>query len=227
MSCIINKRNGVCMKRLVLSLMIFCAMAVSANASEVLNIPYKNIKEEQKIKVENDTWTDKVSRRDNDYIIKFTSEGTGNYSEYYSSKGDLYFNSGTQYEFIYKGDLIGYSNHDLKFYSYTPSGRSAEKRELTEEEIQAMFPDFKIVKISEFSQNTNSLKVKKDKRNLKLILLNDTDKYFYHYSFTSGNSKFETYPLRGFLNIAKKGMIQFAHFGENTESNPWYILLVR
>ncbi len=215
------------MKRLVLSLMVICAVAVSANAAEFLNIPYKNIKEEQKIKIENDTWTDKVSRRDNDYIIKFISDGSGSYSEYYSSKGDLYFNSGTHYEFIYKGDLIGYSNQDLKFYAYTPLGRSAEKRELGEEEIQAMFPNFKIIKFSDFSEHTNSLKIQKDRGNLKLILLNDTDRDFYHYSFSTGNSKFETYPLRGFLNIKKKGMIQFSHFGDNTKDNPWYILLIR
>ena len=215
------------MKRFILSLIMMFALVTSSNAAEYLNIPYKNIKEGQKIKIENDVWTDKVARRDMDYIIKLISDGSGNYSEYFSSDGNLYFNSGTQYEFIYKGELIGYSNHDLKFYSYTQFGNKVEKRELGEDEIQEMFPNFKIIKISDFSSNTNSLKIKKDRKNMKLILFNDTDEYFYHYSFTSGNAKFETYPLRGFLNITKKGMIQFAHFGENTESNPWYILLIR
>ena len=98
---------------------------------------------------------------------------------------------------------------------------------MTEEEVQALFPDFKIIKISEFSTNTNSLKIKKDKRNLKIIILNDTDRNFYNYSFTSGNSKFELYPLTGFINIKKRGMIQFSHFGDNTKNNPWFILLIR
>ncbi len=215
------------MKRLILSFIVSAGLITSVAAADFLNIPYKNIKEEEKIKFENDSWTDKVSRRDNDYIIKFISDGTGNYSEFYSSKGNLYFTTGCQYEFVYKGDLIGYSNQDLKFYDFRLNGNELIKRELTETEVQALFPDFKIIKISEFSQSTNSLKVKKEGVNFKVILLNDTDRYFYHYSFTTGNSKFETYPLKGFLNIKKRGMIQFSHFGDNTKNTPWFILLVR
>ncbi len=215
------------MKRLILSMIVSAGLVISANAADFLNIPYKNIKEEGKIKIENDRWTDKVARRDNDYIIKFISDGTGNYSEFYSSKGNLYFTTGCQYEFIYKGDLIGYSNHDLKFYDFSLNGNEVIKRELNEAEVQALFPDFKIIKISQFSQSTNSLKIKKEGVNFKVILLNDTDRYFYHYSFSSGNSKFETYPLKGFLNIKKTGMIQFSHFGDNTKDFPWFILLVR
>ena len=50
---------------------------------------------------------------------------------------------------------------------------------------------------------------------------------FYHYSFSSGNAKFKTYPLEGFIEVTQKGMIQFSHFGENSENFPWFILLVR
>ena len=39
--------------------------------------------------------------------------------------------------------------------------------------------------------------------------------------------KFDEYELRGFINIKKKGMIQFSRFGENTKSYPWYVLLIR
>ena len=101
------------------------------------------------------------------------------------------------------------------------------KKELTEEEVQKLFPDFKIIKISEFSPNTNSLKIKKHARNEKIIILNDTDRTFANYSFSSGNAKFNTYELAGFINVTKKGMIQFSHFGENTQATPWFILLLR
>ena len=193
----------------------------------MLSIPYKGIKEEGKLKIVNDVWTDKVPRKDYDYFVKMISDGTGSYSEFYNSDGTFAFTTGCQYEFIKNGDLIGYSNQDLKFYDYTYSDNLLSRRELTEEEVQALFPDFKIIKISEFSTNTNSLKIKKDKRNLKIIILNDTDRNFYNYSFTSGNSKFELYPLTGFINIKKRGMIQFSHFGDNTKNNPWFILLIR
>jgi len=215
------------MKKIFLTLVVLLSVTIASQAANILNIPFKNIKEEEKIKIENDVWTNKVSRRESDYIIKFISEGSGSYSEFYSSQGNLYFTTGCQYEFIHKGDLIGYSNQDLKFYDFTLVNGSINKRELSEEEVQALFPDFKIVKISEFSPNTNSLKIKKEGGNFKIILLNDTDRNFYHYAFSSDNAKFDTYPLTGFLNIKKKGMIQFSHFGDNTKDNPWFILLVR
>lgn len=215
------------MKRFFICTLLTMLVTASVQAAELLNIPYKNIKEGGKLKYENGVWSDKVAKRETPYFVKFISDGTGNYSEFYNSDGQFAFTTGTQYEFIYKGSLIGYSNHDLKFYELGCNNDLKCKRELTAEEVQTLFPDFKIVKISEFSKNTNSLKIKKDKAHFRVILLNDTDRYFYHYSFTSGNSKFETYPLKGFLNIKKRGMIQFSHFGDNTKNFPWFILLIR
>ena len=215
------------MKKILLSLIVMFATVLCANAEELLQIPYKNIKEESKLRIENDVWTNKINKKEQDYLIKFISDGSGNYSEFYNSDGTYAFSTDCQYEFLHKGDLIGYSNQDLKFYDFTYAEGKLNKRELTEDEISALFPDYKIVKISDFSTNTNSLKLKKEGHNFKIIILNDTDKNFYHYSFSSNNGKFETYPLTGFINVIKKGMFQFSHFGDNTESTPWFILLVR
>ena len=215
------------MKKILLSLIVMFATVLCANAEELLQIPYKNIKEESKLRIENDVWTNKINKKEQDYLIKFISDGSGNYSEFYNSDGTYAFSTDCQYEFLHKGDLIGYSNQDLKFYDFTYAEGKLDKRELTEDEISALFPDYKIVKISDFSTNTNSLKLKKEGHNFKIIILNDTDKNFYHYSFSSNNGKFETYPLTGFINVTKKGMFQFSHFDDNTESTPWFILLVR
>ena len=215
------------MKKILLSLIVMFATVLCANAEELLQIPYKNIKEESKLRIENDVWTNKINKKEQDYLIKFISDGSGNYSEFYNSDGTYAFSTDCQYEFLHKGDLIGYSNQDLKFYDFTYAEGKLNKRELTEDEISALFPDYKIVKISDFSTKTNSLKLKKEGHDFKIIILNDTDKNFYHYSFSSNNGKFETYPLTGFINVTKKGMFQFSHFGDNTESTPWFILLVR
>ncbi len=222
-----NHLTGEFRMKKILSVLFALCIMLSVSAEELASIPYKTLKEEDKVKYVDDVWSDNVTRKDNDYFIKFISSGTGSYSEFYRPDGSFAFNTGCQYEFIYKGDLIGYSNQDLKFYDFSFIDGEITRRELSEEEIQALFPDYKIIKISQFSPNTNSLKVKKDKHRFKVIILNDTDKNFYHYSFTSGNSKFKTYPLAGFLDIRRKGMIQFSHFGDNTEASPWYILLVR
>ena len=137
------------------------------------------------------------------------------------------FSTNCNYEFLNGKDLIGYSNSDLKFYDFAFLNGELTKRELTEEEIQTLFPNFKIIKISEFSPKTSSLKIKKHNLSEKIIILNDTDKNFENYTFTSGNTKINIYELAGFIEIRKKGMIQFSHFGENTKSTPWFILLVR
>lgn len=203
------------------------AMVLCVNAEEFLQIPYKNIKEESKLKIENGVWTNKVAKKEQDYLIKFISDGSGNYSEFYNSDGSFAFTTDCQYEFLHKGKLIGYSNQDLKFYDFILEDGKVNKRELSVEEVAELFPDYKIVKISDFSTNTNSLKLKKEGHNFKILVLNNTDKNFYHYSFSSNNGKFNTYPLTGFINVTKKGMFQFSHFGDNTESTPWFILLVR
>ena len=215
------------MKKILLSIIVMSAMVLCVNAEEILQLPYKNIKEEGKLKIDNGIWTNKIPKKEQDYFIKFISDGSGNYSEFYNSDGSFAFTTDCQYEFLYKGRLIGYSNQDLKFYEFINSEGKVYKKELEEEFVSELFPDFKIIKISEFSTSTNSLKLKKEKHNLKVIILNDTDKEFYHYSFSSNNGRFEAYPLTGFINIAKKGMFQFSHLGDNTEITPWFILLVR
>lgn len=204
----------------------FCSIV---SAADMLQIPYKNLQEGAKIAVINDgdTWTAVYNKKYSNYYIKRVSEGSGSYSEFYSPDGSFVFSTGCQYEFLKNGSLIGYSNPDLKFYEFSMKDKVLARRELTVEEIEALFPDFKIIKISDFTTSTNSLKVKKSAKKFKVILLNDTDRYFYKYGFTSNNAEFKTYSLNGFLNITKKGMIQFSHFGDNTKNNPWFMLLVR
>ena len=204
-------------------------LLLSAEAASVKNISYDNIKENSKVSynAELDKWSDNVSRKETDYYKKTISVGSGNYSEFLNPDETLAFSTGCNYEFIKNGDLIGYSNQDLKFYDFAIIDGELTQRELTKDEVQNLFPDFEILLISEFSPNTNSLKIKKQGHNSKYIILNDTDDNFYHYSFTSGNAKFNTYHLTGFIEVTKKGMIQFSHFGDNTKENPWFILLLR
>ena len=118
-------------------------------------------------------------------------------------------------------------NQDLKFYDFSIIDDEVIRRTLSEEEVQELFPKFHIIKVSEFNFHTNYIKIKKDIGTHKLLILNDTNLDFEQYTFSSGNSKFNTYQLSGFIDIKKKGMIQFSHCRENTDIYPWYILLVR
>ena len=215
------------MKKIFLSLVLASSLSLSTFASDTLNIPYKNLKKNAKITYneELDSWSTKVNKHSPDVFVKNISDN--NTSEYLYPDETLAFSTNCNYEFLNGKDLIGYSNSDLKFYDFAFLNGELTKRELTEEEIQALFPNFKIIKISEFSPKTSSLKIKKHNLSEKIIILNDTDKNFENYTFTSGNTKINIYELAGFIEIRKKGMIQFSHFGENTKSTPWFILLVR
>lgn len=215
------------MKKIFLSLVLASSLSLSTFASDTLNIPYKNLKKNAKITYneELDSWSTKVNKHSPDVFVKNISDN--NTSEYLYPDETLAFSTNCNYEFLNGKDLIGYSNSDLKFYDFAFLNGELTKRELTEEEIQTLFPNFKIIKISEFSPKTSSLKIKKHNLNEKIIILNDTDKIFENYTFTSGNTKINIYELAGFIEIRKKGMIQFSHFGENTKSTPWFILLVR
>lgn len=214
-------------KKLFLTAILSVGICLSVSAAKMNELPYKNIKEGQRLTYSEDGIWSIADKKAVDYFTKKISEGTSNFSEFYSPEGKFLFSTGCNYEFIYTGSLIGYSNSELKFYQFTMDNGILEQRELAQDEIETIFKDFKTVKISEFTSSTNSMRLKKNKRHYKIMLLNDTDRYFYHYGFTSNNAEFNTYPLRGFLDITKKGMIQFSRFGDNTKENPWFILLVR
>ena len=214
-------------KKLFLILMISLGLTLPALASDMESIPYKNLKDGTKVAYINGIWTTSFNKKENPYYIKKISTGTGSYSEFYNTDGNFVFSTGCQYEFILGGKLYGYSNYDLKFYEFTFNENILEQRELSQDEIQTLFGKYKIIKISDFSASTNSLKIKKNLGKFKVIILNDTDRYFYNYSYSSNNAKFKTYPLKGFLCITKAGMIQFSHFGDNSKEFPWFILLVR
>lgn len=216
------------MKKIFLSILALILLSINVKATEQNSIQYKNLKNKSHITYneELDAWSNKVDKRSGNYYIKMTNDDMN--SEFVNPNDETNtFSTGCTYEFLKDKDLIGYSNSDLKFYDFALINGELVKRELSEEEVQALFPDFRIIKISEFSPNTNSLKIKKHGLNEKVIILNDTEKTFNNYTFTSGNAKFNTYPLSSFIEVTKKGMIQFSHFGENTEVTPWYILLFR
>lgn len=207
---------------LILSI-LFC---VSVQAEDFEKIKYKNLKDGAKISFDGINWTQKVNKKSGNYYIKKVSEGT-KFSEFYSPNGEFLFSTGSHYEFLKNGSLIGYSNGDLKFYEYRIVNNILESRELNVGEVEELFPKYKVIKISDFSTATNSLKIKKGFKDLKIILYNDNDGCFYNYGYSTNNAEFKSYELRGFLDITKYGMIQFSHLGTNSKNTPWYILLIR
>ena len=207
------------MKKFLLSSLIF-SICLSVSASELKNIPYKNIKDNSKISAIGEAWSKNVNKKSGNYYIRQASN-------FYNPDESIAFATECDYLFLNKNRLLGYSNSDLKFYEFFSNDGTISKTELTEDQIKTLFKNYRIVKISDFTTTTSSIKIKKGLGNLNIILLNDTDRIFNNYSFTTGNSKLEKYPLNGMITISKKGMILFSKFGENSKDYPWFVILVR
>lgn len=208
-------------KIIVLFNLLFFSIGVEAEAFEKIN--YEKLQQSDKIANLQGVWRDKVADNSNNYFVKLFNE-SDNQTLFYSHIDEFSFATHCDYEFIYKGSLIGYSNSMLKFYEFILKDFELFKRELSEDELSEMFPDRMLVKLSDFDTKTNSLKIKNKNKNLKIILLNDSDKNFNDYVFTTNNSVIKHYELKGFVDIYKKGMLHFAKKGENKN---WYVLLIR
>ncbi len=142
-------------------------------------------------------------------ISKKTSTGTGNYSIYTYNNNETML--GSDYEFLFNGRLIACHNAALKLFEVIYNGKNFEEKQLTDAQIQEIFPDAEIIKISQFNQD-KKLTVKKhflEKKNF--LLLNDTDKYFHKYSFHPQSVKFT--PVAGLFKASSIGKITFSHFG--------------
>lgn len=211
-----------------LVLFICFLFALSVQASDDIDcIKYKSIRNNAKISYDTaaDIWSTKIDKKKGIYFIK--KEVMDGYYEYQTPEGNTAFRTGASYEFINDGSLIGYSNDDLKFYRYSYANGVIKSEALTLEEVEAMLPKVRVVTLSEFSPNTNSLKIKKAKKHFNILIFNDTDNIFSGYTFSSNNAEYETYAVKGLLTITKKGMIQFSKDGSMSSSYPWYVLLIR
>ena len=212
-------------KKYLVVLLILFINVLYVNAEEISGFKYKGISLKSRISYNSsqNKWT-KGCSGDKCFI---KTKGFGVFSDYLNTDKSFAFTTDCEFEFIADGKFIGYSNKDLKFYNIKYSGAGINKTELTYDEVCNLLPDYKVIKISEFSTNTNSLKIKKGWGDLKLVLFNDTNKTFNNYVFSSGNAKFESSILSGVVVIYKPGMIQFSSANGSSSENPWYVILVR
>ncbi len=143
---------------------------------------------------------------------KQTSPGTGSYSEYYpDNQNEPEFVLNSNYEFVRNGKLIAVINKNLKFAEVINNNGKIQEKELNKKDVQKLFPDVKIIKLSSFKNHKKTLRFSKFPR--QCLLLNDTDKDFHKYSFTPLNTD-KPY-IKGLFRIEGKGTITFSHYGED------------
>ena len=215
------------MKKVVLSILSLIIIGLPVMADNMPPAKLKPLKNKAKISYNqaNGIWAEKPDCKHELCFLKV--KGFGDFSDYLFLNSDFAFTTDCEHEFIVNGKLIGHSNKNLNFYEIDYVNGKVQKTLLDKEEVQALFPEYRVVCLSEFSENTNALKIKKGFGDLKILLLNDKGILPDVYKFSSGNAKFEQYDMSGFIKITKSGMIQFSDYSDNSSKNLWYVLLIR
>ena len=208
------------MKKLLSIIFVFF-ISISVYASDIKNLPYKNIKDNEKIAItKSENWTENVKRKD---VKCFIRQG----ALLKAQNNSYLINTRCSYLFIVNKKLFGYSPSNLKFYEFIANQGRIVKKELNLFKVASLFKGFHVIAISEFSESTNVLKIKKKNNEEKIMIINDTDLNFDNYSFSTNNSKFVMYNINNAICITRRGMIQFSKSDGNAKNSPWFILLVR
>ena len=123
-------------------------------------------------------------------FTKSQTTGDNTFSEYCTN--DLRYDPNSTEEFFYNGDLIGYNKNSLKFHRLYFEDGTLKTEKLNEKELQELFPDCTIIRVSNFSNNTMKIKrpLFKDK---KFLIMNDTNIMFYNYYFENLDNSNETF----------------------------------
>ncbi len=201
---IVKTMKGDYMKKILFTfaLLLLCAPVIACDKipanTQVVYSPSSNY------------WSFGAMASDRIVLTKKRSSGTGSYSEYYCSNGRKAFQLGSNYEFIKEGMLIASHNADLKFYEVVYKNKKFKEKELDISQIQALFPDAEIIRISDFKNGV--IKVKKPFFKKQLFLLwNDTDKNFHKYSYENIADS----DIKGLFEAKHAGTYKFSHFGDD------------
>lgn len=157
------------------------------------------------------------------YTVEFVKQltlGKNTYSEYISD--DLHYEANSTKEFFYNGDLIGYNKNSLKFHRIYFADDKIQLDRLNEREVQAMFPDVEIIRISNFKDNY--IKVKRSPFKAKTYLLyNDTNLMFYNYGFENLDNSSEGFVSK--FTPKRFGKYYFAPAEKSVTYQPYVIHL--
>lgn len=116
------------------------------------------------------------------------------------------------YEFIYNTETILVDNKDLKFYKI--ENNQIEEKLLSEEEIQKIFPDFDIIKISDFTNGIYTVISNNNEK--KVLIFNDTDNNFSEYSIIPDKNGIDK-NIKGLIQLPKKGKIRLMNSNDKNQ----------
>ena len=195
------------MKRFLLVLLTFIGIQLNSFGTEQEFIVNENF---VIYSPTNASWTTGGIVEDGIVLTKKVQYGNGAYSQYFYHDNKLAFTLTSDCEFIKNGTLVSVNNNELKYTKIIKSENGFEETLLSEEEIQSIFPDCEIIKMSKFQNNKYFLR-KKLFAKKNILLLNDTKKFFYNPICL--NTKAQNSEIKGLITIHRYGKYHFKHFG--------------
>lgn len=161
-------------------------------------------------------WNKGAMADDRIVFTKHITSGSGSYSEYASAKDTL--SLPTTYEFLYDGRLIGYNEHDLKFYEVIYKKGKFTTITLTPKQVHDIFPGLDIVTTSSAKNGVITIE-KPVFEDMTFLLLNDTDVSYYHYSFEEFKNTAGS-PFKGMIKVKDTDALLFSHFESTAPEYP-------
>ncbi len=159
-------------------------------------------------------WSFSSSDKSKITLTRKIVDGSGGYSEYYYDDGTLAVTLNSDYEFIFENNLICVVNSNFKYYKLIKNSDRFKIVALTIPELREIFPNTEIIKISQFTNDQIIIK-KPPFKDKNVLLLNDTNKYFYKYSLNPNYIQDEN--IKGLLHINNYGEFEFSHYEDEKE----------
>ena len=117
----------------------------------------------------------------------------------------LLLTSAFAYDFNYQGRQLNYDENTLKFYENDTL--------LTPDEVKAIFPEYELVLISQFSENRKFRVKNSFFKSKKILLLNDTNRTFYEFYIYPETARYSDANIKSLITIHGKKNVRLKHSG--------------
>ena len=165
-------------------------------------------------------WSEGAVSKDSITLVKHMTDTPEKYSNYKFDCGEVKLNS--NFEFLFSGRLIGVDNDNWKFYELVYKDKSFIENLLTYEQVQEIFGNIDVIKISDFSKGTYNIINHADEK--EILIFNDTDEKFNNYSIKPEESAFNK-DIKSNIKLPRRGKIVISDVNDDTKKT--YTIKVR